>query len=167
MVPVRDNPPVAPPERRLLELRCGLMEERPPPLDSAGSASAQERRTPAAQPALRCGWCHAVIVDVGLGTTARCDHCHHSVRVPSYIRVTCDRCRHHRRIRPREVVLPQLCAHCGAQLVIGDVILEPRRGRHVQRHRHHHHLSPAYADAAWAVLIIGLALVVVLLALMR
>jgi len=48
--------------------------------------------------------------------------------------------------------------------VIGDVVLAPQRRARVHRHRHRHRVfSPAYADAAWAVLIVGLALVVALL----
>lgn len=166
MVPVPPQP-VETPEGAydLMQLRSGGRAPDTPLESELGveSTPTPARSPPAAVPVLRCGWCHGVIDEVGSSTSVRCRHCRHSVVVPSHIHITCDRCGHHTSIRPRTLAAPRLCSQCGAALLIGDVVLTPRRRQRVHHHRHRA-LSPAYADAAWAVLIIGLALVVALLA---
>ena len=86
--------------------------------------------------------------------------------MPSHIRAACDRCGHQQHLRLRELSSQPLCSVCGNPLVVGDVILPPRRHHRSRRHRRPS-LSSGYADAAWAVLIVGLALVITLFALTR
>jgi hypothetical protein len=59
-----------------------------------------------------------------------------------------------------------LCARCSTPLIVGDIVLPPRRHVHHPAHRARRHVhASAHADAAWAVLIIGLTIVIAVLAL--
>ncbi len=113
---------------------------------------------------LYCGWCHATIDDVGAHHVAHCARCGRNVTVPSYITVVCDRCGRSARVPPRRLGSERLCAVCGNVLKAGDLVLTPYRRRHHHHHPHHAATSP-YGDAAWAMLIIGLTLLVLVLSL--
>jgi hypothetical protein len=113
---------------------------------------------------LYCGWCHATIEDVGGRHVTRCDGCGRNVAVPSYITVLCERCGHSARIAPRKLATERLCTVCGKTLKIGDLVLAPYRHHH-QHHHQHHVAAKSYGDAAWAMLIIGLTLVILVLSL--
>ncbi len=113
---------------------------------------------------LYCGWCHATIDDVGAHHVAHCARCGRHVTVPSYITVVCDRCGRSARVPPRRLGSERLCAVCGNVLKAGDLVLTPYRRRHHHHHPHHAATSP-YGDAAWAMLIIGLTLLVLVLSL--
>lgn len=145
----------------------GLREAPPRPLD--------ERLIPGApppggfysdrRPDVLCGMCHQILEDPSPGRTTQCEHCGRRLGVPSHVSTRCQRCGHRHRIRFRELATERVCANCGWTLAVGTVILTPRRRhRHAVRHVHHRHAS-AHADAAWAVLIIGLTLVIAVLAL--
>jgi primosomal protein N' len=118
------------------------------------------------KPELRCGWCHRIITAPAAGHSTRCVHCRRSLAVPSHIRAACDRCGHRQHLRLRELGSQPLCSVCRNPLVVGDVILSPRHHHRSRRHRRPS-LSPGYADAAWAVLIVGLALVITLFVMTR
>jgi hypothetical protein len=86
------------------------------------------------------------------------------------------RCNRQQRIRIGELRAERLCAVCAKPLEIGDVILPPRRHTHTharaahaphRAHRRHRPGAPSghHGDAAWAVLIIGLTLVICVLSL--
>ncbi len=68
------------------------------------------------------------------------------------------------RARLREIGTERLCARCSQTITIGDVVLVPRRSARSQA-RHHYAGGTPQADAAWAVLILGLTLVITLLGL--
>ncbi len=84
--------------------------------------------------------------------------------IPTHIVLHCSRCGHHRHVRPRELRVPRVCGACGQPLLTGDVILAPKRHHHAHRHARARVAPPKYGDAAWAVLIVGLALTAALLA---
>lgn len=167
MVPVyADDTDSRAPQRNLAQLRCAtapppLMEKMIPP------PPARLARQHKPKPRVLCGVCGELIEDLGVGHSTRCAHCSRSVTVPSHVRVECERCGHGHHVRPRELATERLCAKCGAELVIGDLVLAPRRRHRVRRMRYQHHApgGSAYADAAWAVLILGLTLVISILAL--
>jgi hypothetical protein len=79
----------------------------------------------------------------------------------------CAHCGHRHHIRPRELGTPRVCVSCTQPLSISDVVLAPRR-HHRNKHQNHqtrHGRRGAhsdFADAAWAVLIIGLAVLLAL-----
>jgi len=159
MVPVREKPALTDAyDLPLVRLRCSAS---PPPVVTKPATRQPETR--ARKPTLRCGLCHGVIDDLVGGRSDRCPHCQRSLDLPRHLRLTCDRCGHHHHIRPRELGAERLCPTCGKPFVVGDVALNPRRRHRVQR-QSHHTVSRNYADAAWAVLILGLALVIALLA---
>ena len=122
---------------------------------------------PSSLPALRCGSCLEVIPSATLGRSTRCAHCGRALSVPSHVRLKCSRCNHSQHIRSRELGTERLCAKCGQTLLVEDVILHPRQRRHHAIHHTHanNHYISAHADAAAAVLIVGLTLVITVLAL--
>ena len=166
MVPVREqnvDPQV--PERTLLELRCGLDANEP--YGSRRLALPPPRapaRTPP-KPCVRCGWCHAVVDNLGVQHTTRCRQCQRALTVPSRVRVACSRCGHSEHIRPRELATERCCSQCGLALVAGDLLLTSRRGRHATHHRRHSSPSGSHADAAWTVVVVALTVLITVIAL--
>ncbi len=119
---------------------------------------------------LHCGSCHQPIDDPGTGHSTRCAQCGRHLAVPSLVGIKCARCGHHQSIPSRELATERVCAKCGATVAVPDIELSPRHHQQ-QRQNENRHASrhsrriSKHADAAWAVLIIGLTLVIALLAL--
>ena len=122
-------------------------------------------RAQARRAQLRCGSCRQPISNVGLGRTVCCPKCRETLHVPDDFRVGCGRCGHGQSIPAREYGLERLCANCGKPFALQDVTLPPHQlhphAHHVRRHRP----AGSHGAAAWAVLILGLTLVIVVLAL--
>jgi LSD1 subclass zinc finger protein len=163
MVPVRENPTGdRKTERALVELKRES-EVAPPPL--------MERiippvPTPPPMPGtaqLICGACQTPIEQLGGGFRVRCARCNRSLKVPAFVRVKCGRCGNHQHVRPRELGMERLCAKCGKELLIPNLTLTPHHHPRARRAKRHH--GSAHADAAWAVMILGLTLLVAVLAL--
>lgn len=125
-----------------------------PETEIGGDASP---RCDTAMPGFFCAACHHPIHDI---TTPlqRCPGCARRLTVPHHVSIRCDRCGRRHQVRVTELRTERHCAACSKPLVIADVALAPR-------HRHHHHHRPhsrlhgsldRRSDAAWAVLIIGL-----------
>lgn len=139
----------------------------PRPLDERLIPSVPPPGAPYAdhRPDVLCGYCHQVINDPSPGRTTMCEHCGRKLGVPSYVSTRCQRCGHRHRIRFRELATERVCANCGWTLAVGTIILTQRQHhRNTLRHVRHRQTS-AHADAAWAVLIVGLTLVIAVLAL--
>ena len=113
---------------------------------------------------LRCGWCDGMLENVGVGRVARCRHCHGAVRVPVDVLVACVHCGQSRSVRLSELTSPQQCPACSHPIATVDLVLAPHRRRR-PNHRRHHAAADNHADAAWAVLIIGMTLVAAAIAL--
>ncbi len=116
------------------------------------------------KPQMLCGTCGKVIEELGFGHSARCPHCGHGVVIPHHIRVECDRCGHTTRARLRELGTERLCAKCSKSILIANVVLTPRRSLR-SRPRNRYVGGTPQADAAWAVLILALTMVITLLGL--
>lgn len=161
------NKPVGTPGRQQRPL-SQWHDATPPPLDERlipGTPLPAEATAAERQPEILCGCCHQVIEDPGVGRTTQCAHCGRKLSTPTHVSTRCQRCGHRHRIRFSELATERVCANCGWTLAIGTIVLMPRhRRRHTVRHVHHGHAG-AHADAAWAVLIIGLTLVIAVLAL--
>ena len=116
------------------------------------------------RPIIICGVCRTPIEDVLLARRTRCPHCDRNLRVPTHVRAQCPRCGRAVRVRTSERSVQRFCVGCGMALDIDDVVLTPRRRRRVHTHSHRpRHTLDRRADAAWAVMIIGLAILICLM----
>jgi hypothetical protein len=172
MVPLRERSGWTDPDaRNLPQLRSGIAAAATSVETSAHRPLARPRPIRAAPvPVLRCGWCHGVVEERCAGHTVKCGHCQRPVIMPRHIQVRCDRCGQRQIIRVSVLGSERMCAVCGCELTIGDVILVPRKHRHESHHHRHHrrpHFTPParHADAAWAVLIVALTITVTLIVL--
>lgn len=161
-----DDAPARPPQ--------GISPARLAALDGAATRLHRPLRPvepSTAAPQLRCGWCQELVPDTGNGRYVRCEACGHTLHIPSHVSAQCVRCNRQQRIRIGELRAERLCAVCGKSLELGDVVLPPRRHQHThaahRSHRRHRPGTPGghHGDAAWAVLIIGLTLVICVLSL--
>jgi hypothetical protein len=110
-----------------------------------------------------CGVCQQILPPPGAGAHVRCPACHRSLHVSTHVRLVCGRCNHTQYVRHTELGAERICAKCSNTLSLDEVVLSPRR--HVRRHHHHHrHHSTERADAAGAVLIIGITILIMVLA---
>lgn len=135
---------------------------KPLPEDLPGSPAVTESGpTIPVGPVLRCGRCYDVIRTAGHERSARCGHCHATLRVPTHLLITCDHCRRSHRIRARDLATTRQCPACARALTPADVLLTPRR-RHHHVAKRHHATPDNFSDAAWAVLIVGLTIVTVM-----
>jgi hypothetical protein len=124
-------------------------------------------------PDLLCGACRGAVEVTAVGGRTRCPHCERSLAVPTHVTVKCGRCGRRHHVPLQQVRTERVCADCSCPLEVGDVVLNPRRRHHPghrphpkrQRPHHHHHALDKRADAAWAVLIIGMAILISLLSL--
>lgn len=123
-------------------------------------------RPPPPAPVILCGWCREALAGLESGRVVRCHHCGRALSAPSRVTASCTRCGHSQRIRIRESRTEHLCAKCGQTLTLSEIVLPPRRHRAHSAHHHHRYVGgSAHADAAYAVLIIGLTIVIAVLAL--
>jgi DNA-directed RNA polymerase subunit RPC12/RpoP len=151
--------------RELARLRSGIDPSPPiPPVEVA-----VRRASPrAAQPGLRCGACHALVPLPANTTAVRCPTCKRRLHLPARVPVACIRCGKSRTLQLTELTQHRLCANCSQPLTVGDVVLRPHH------HRRHHtpsqraeHRRSNYADAAWAVLMLGVVVLITLVVLAR
>lgn len=113
-------------------------------------------------PVARCGSCGEIVTDIGLGRSTRCGRCRRSLTVPSHIQLACSRCGHSQRVHLRKLDAEWLCCNCGQSMTADDLTLTPRHWRGSHRHRHG---RIKHADAAWAVAVLALTLLIALLGL--
>lgn len=162
MVPVCNNPGAATGDReQLTRLRRGI---NPVPVASTPERPVLTLKTTSPRPVARCGWCYAIVSETGGARTTRCPNCRRSLEVPTNLPATCERCGEVQHVPLSELGGERPCLVCGRPLTVGDVLLIPRRRRRV-RSRRRRSSVPDYADAAWAVLIIGVTLLIALFSL--
>jgi DNA-directed RNA polymerase subunit RPC12/RpoP len=134
---------------------------------SPADVSASRAPPVSAGPRYFCSICSQAIDEIPFTSWMRCPHCQHGLAIPTRVRAACLRCGHEHHIPVHELTNERLCATCGNELARPDVLL-PARHRH-HRHRRHRALrlrrTDRRTDAAWAVLIVGLTILICLFSL--
>lgn len=146
--PNRDVPQHLP-ERLVPPAPRPRVEIAPPPTDG---------------PLFRCGSCLANLEPPSSRAHVRCKHCATRLMVPARLRVRCPRCHTKASVSALHAPREHVCAACGHRALLGEVRLPALRGQPAVHTVHPQGHGSAHADAAWAVMIVGLTLVIAVVA---
>lgn len=156
LVPTK-RPSTTPPSR-------GVPRHLPERLVPPAPRPRVEVAPPANGPQFRCGSCLANLDPPSSRAHVRCKHCATRLLVPARLRVRCPRCHAKASVSALHAPQEHVCAACGHRALLGEIRLPALRGQPAVHRVHPQSHGSAHADAAWAVMIVGLTLVIAVVA---